>query len=119
MICVYDPECTDFSTNGLGVVTPVSCEVTETLNGEYEVKLEHALDDMNVLVLPEDLIAVGKEAFMNGACQAVIVPEGCTSIGERAFAGCTELIYVRVPAGTQIAEDAFEGCPLVLIDRID
>ena len=45
MICVYGPECTDFSTNGLGVVTPLSCEVTETLNGEYEVKLEHALDE--------------------------------------------------------------------------
>ena len=44
MICVYGPDCTDFSANGIGVVTPTSCEVTETLNGEYELKLEHALD---------------------------------------------------------------------------
>ena len=32
MICVYGPECIDFSTNGIGVVTPTSCTVTETLN---------------------------------------------------------------------------------------
>ena len=44
MICVYGPDCTDFSGNGICVVTPSSCEVTETLNGEYELKLEHALD---------------------------------------------------------------------------
>ena len=40
MICVYGPECIDFSTNGMGVVTPTSCTVTETLNGEYELQLE-------------------------------------------------------------------------------
>ena len=44
MICVYGSECIDFSTNGIGVVTPTSCTVTETLNGEYELQLEHALD---------------------------------------------------------------------------
>ncbi len=44
MICVYGPQCIDFSTNGIGVVTPTSCTVTETLNGEYELQLEHALD---------------------------------------------------------------------------
>ena len=44
MICVYSPDCPDFATNGLGTVAPFSCEVTETLNGEYELKLEHALD---------------------------------------------------------------------------
>ena len=28
----------------MGVVTPTSCTVTETMNGEYELQLEHALD---------------------------------------------------------------------------
>ena len=45
MICVYDPTCTDFSTNGLGPVSPESARVTETLNGEYELTLVHPLDD--------------------------------------------------------------------------
>lgn len=45
MICVYTPDCTDFSGNGLGPVAPMSCTVTETLNGEWELTLEHPLDE--------------------------------------------------------------------------
>lgn len=46
MICVYPANCTDFSTNGLGVVNPLSCIVTETLNGEWELTLVHPIDEM-------------------------------------------------------------------------
>jgi len=45
MICVYPANCTDFSNNGLGLVTPLSCTVTETLNGEYELTLVHPIDN--------------------------------------------------------------------------
>ena len=45
MICVYPADCTDFSNNGLGVVTPMSCTVTETLNGEWELTLVHDIDE--------------------------------------------------------------------------
>ena len=45
MICVYPADCTDFSTNGNGTLTPLSAEVTETLNGEYELTLVHPIDD--------------------------------------------------------------------------
>ena len=45
MICVYAPDSTDFTGNGLGPVSPLSCTVTETLNGEWELTLEHPLDD--------------------------------------------------------------------------
>ena len=41
MICVYPADCTDFSNNGFGAVTPMSCTVTETLNGEWELTLVH------------------------------------------------------------------------------
>ncbi len=44
MICIYESTCTDFSSNGLGVLAPISCSVTETLNGEYELTMEHPLD---------------------------------------------------------------------------
>ena len=44
LICVYTPDSTDFSGNGLGPVSPLSCTVTETLNGEWELTLEHPLD---------------------------------------------------------------------------
>ena len=45
MICVYAPDAVDFSSNGLGPVSPQSATVTETLNGEYELTLVHPLDE--------------------------------------------------------------------------
>ena len=45
MICIYPADCTDFSSNGLGAVTPMSCTVTETLNGEWEQTLVHDIDE--------------------------------------------------------------------------
>ena len=45
MICVYSADCTDFSNNGLGTVMPMSCTVTETLNGEWELTLVHDIDE--------------------------------------------------------------------------
>ena len=45
MICVYPADCTDFSTNGNGALSPLSAEVTETLNGEYELTLVHPIDE--------------------------------------------------------------------------
>ena len=46
MICVYPANCTDFSNNGLGPVSPLSAIVTETLNGEWELTLTHPVDDL-------------------------------------------------------------------------
>ena len=43
MICVYPADCTDLSTNGNGTLTPLSAEVTETLNGEYELTVVHPI----------------------------------------------------------------------------
>ena len=45
MICVYPADCTDFSTNGNGTLSPLTAEVTETLNGEYELQLVYPIDD--------------------------------------------------------------------------
>jgi len=45
LICVYPADCTDFSNNGLGAVSPTSCTVTETLNGEWELTLVHPIDE--------------------------------------------------------------------------
>lgn len=45
MICIYPADATDFSNNGLCVLTPTACSVTETLNGEWELTMTHPLDD--------------------------------------------------------------------------
>ena len=57
----------DFSTNGAGTLTPSSCTVTETLNGGYEVTLEHPIDE------------AGKWTRLNVGCiLRVPVPEAMT-----------------------------------------
>ncbi len=45
MICIYPADCTDFSTNGNGTLSPLTAIVTETLNGEYELELAHPIDE--------------------------------------------------------------------------
>ena len=45
MLCVYPADCTDFSGNGLGTISPSSALVKETLNGEYELEIVHPLDE--------------------------------------------------------------------------
>ena len=44
MICIFDKFATDFSGNGIGPLCPSSCDVSETLNGEYELTMVHPLD---------------------------------------------------------------------------
>ena len=46
MITVYDAFETDFSHNGLGAVDPITCELSETINGQWELELQHARDDL-------------------------------------------------------------------------
>ncbi len=51
MIRVYPADCTDFSTNGNGTPAPLSAEVTERLNGEYEPTLVHPMTMKRVVCL--------------------------------------------------------------------
>lgn len=44
-ISVYAPDEKDFSHNGLGILMPTSCEITEVLKGEYSLTMSHPLDE--------------------------------------------------------------------------
>ena len=44
MLCVYPANCTDFSNNGMGAISPSSATVKETLNGSYELEIVHPYD---------------------------------------------------------------------------
>lgn len=46
-ICVYDmhEKQSEFDGNGLSILVPTVCEITEELNGLYELKLEHPFDE--------------------------------------------------------------------------
>lgn len=45
MIVIYESNATDFTNNGLGTLEPISCVVTETINGNYEVVFTHPIDE--------------------------------------------------------------------------
>lgn len=43
IVCIYPPNAGDFSSNGLGILQPSSCKVTEERNGMYELELVHPI----------------------------------------------------------------------------
>ena len=68
--------------------------------------------DLAVLSLPDALLVIEDEAFMNSGAQCVAIPDGCTQIGSLAFADCVNLELVEIPASVEdIAEDILEGSP--------
>jgi len=44
MISVYDSRETDFNHNGLYIITPISCYVTEELNGTFELEMTYPIE---------------------------------------------------------------------------
>ena len=44
-ICIYPPYAQDFANNGLGILTPLECTITEEAAGKYELELVHPIDD--------------------------------------------------------------------------
>lgn len=44
-ICIYPPTATDFANNGLGILTPLECKISEEAAGKYELELVHPIDD--------------------------------------------------------------------------
>ncbi|OCA97879.1 phage tail spike protein [Clostridium beijerinckii] len=56
MICIYDKKTTkgNFNNNGLGILNePISCYITEELNGDYSLELEYAGNSKKAKYLEE------------------------------------------------------------------
>lgn len=70
MITVYSPTMTDYTTNGLAVLEPISCEVTAEAGGRYELDME----------LPKDDAGKWRIASQNGYIVKCPVPGGVTEI---------------------------------------
>lgn len=45
IVTIYAPGSTDFSTNGLGILQPLECEIKEERNGMYELTLVHPITE--------------------------------------------------------------------------
>lgn len=57
LVCLFPPKEKRFNGNGICVLSPASCVVTETAGGEYELEMEHPFDQYGkYLMLVEDYI---------------------------------------------------------------
>ncbi len=80
--------------------------------GEFSV----IVHSWNRLLLPEELLEIGEEAFANIQAEEVVLPPQVQSIGSRAFADNEQLVLVNIPASvTFIADDAFDGCTELIL----
>ena len=57
-ICLFPPNATDFSDNGIAVLSPFSCVVHEEAGGDYSIQMEHPMDvhGLWTLIQEESLI---------------------------------------------------------------
>lgn len=99
MICIYPPDCTDFSTNGLGTLDPEECDLDWVMNDLYEVTLTHPIDDVGKWTrLKEDYIL--RVPVPHGSMTpAVELPDNCyptdvSSRGKWRFTSATP-VYDR------------------------
>jgi len=90
------------SITDMGYTVPVN---------EIEEGLFKEMKSLESIVLPENIIKIGKSAFET--CyylREIKLPDSLTSIGEKAF-NYTGLTSVTIPAGiTQIEKEAFSNC---------
>lgn len=55
-------------------------------------------EEASVLELPDDLVVIRAEAFLNDtSLEKVVIPEGVTTLGDYAFAYCTNLTSATLP----------------------
>ncbi len=84
----------------------------------YEDRAEilyYAGNEQGTLVIPATfggmaVTSIGRNAFENAPCAAVVIPETVTVIGKRAFYGCEQLTSIEWPSSLAVIEEyAFYG----------
>ncbi len=115
MVSIYPLNSTDFSANGQCVLSPSSCIVTETLNGDWELSLTHPMDDQ------------GKYAWLQvGSILKAPVPAGtsprtrilATSEGKEIYrvnTGSARLKLYSKPSGSSVCLDKYANATEVQV----
>ena len=119
MICVYESTCTDFSSNGLGVLSPESAEVSETLNGEYELMLVHPMDEMGKWSrLAEDRII---RAPVPASMTPALMSSATVSTAKEIYKVTTNRDPLRLRSGTgtnyRIISKYKKGTEVIVLDK--
>ena len=122
MICIFDKSATDFSGNGLGPLAPSKCEVTETLNGNWELTLTHPLDEIGkwtrlqpgrIIKAPVPAAPAYAATKPSGSAETRNVYKVSTSTGERLHLrqspSMSAKILSRYKNGTEVSAIAESG----------
>ncbi len=87
-----------------------SFEYEEHADGTISIIKLKRKSNINV-VLPDNVVSIEKEAFMDSLVMSVVLPEGIVRIGDRAFKGCKDLIKINIPSNVMIlGDEVFEDC---------
>lgn len=77
---------------------------------EHGVLKKYVGEEVDTLVIPDGVVAIGDEA-VTGRFTSVVIPNSVKRIGEYAFGYCTNLESVTIPDGvTHIGKRAFYSC---------
>ena len=122
MICIFDKSAADFSGNGLGPLTPSKCEVTETLNGSWELTLTHPLDEIGkwtrlqpgrIIKAPVPAAPAYAATKPSGSAETRKIYKVSTSTGERLHLrqspSMSAKILSRYKNGTEVSAIAESG----------
>lgn len=81
-------------------------------NNEVPEEMFYAKENITVVILPENITAIGLKSFSDcPKLASVSIPDGVISFGTNAFYGCSKLLSVTIPAKvTTIDYGAFQEC---------
>ena len=97
LVCLYDKHETDFKSNGICVLNPISCIVTEEEAGEYELELEHPMDEHGKWAL------IQEECVIRAPVPPMTIPSitiPATSVW-RVKSGISASLYSKLPTYTK------------------
>lgn len=86
-ISVYDSKETDFEHNGLRILCPTVCDVTEELNGTYELSLSHSIDTESnwMFLLDKNIIKADGQLFRIYDIDTSMSNDGSTVVNVKAL----------------------------------
>ena len=65
MICIYEANTTSWHGNGLCILQPSSCIVTEIAGGDFSPKLVHPIPDTGIYIVNQEEFLICKSKFQS------------------------------------------------------
>lgn len=115
---VYDGDNPFSNCPNLGVITVAEGNPRYDSRGGCNAIIETATNTLVVgchgTFFPNDIRAIGSDAFYGSSFTELVLPEGITSLGDISFGACSQLVSITFPSTlTNIHGEAFsEGTPL-------